>query len=493
MFESVLLGNKMEKKAFKENEAELREQLLLAQQALKENKTAILIIVAGMDGAGKGDVIDRLNKWLDTRNIQVHAFWNSTDEERERPAYWRYWRRMPAKGTIGIFFSGWYWKPLRQFGLGSEAESEFEHDMRLITETESMLHDDGMLIIKLWFHLDEKSQKQILKIREEETRDNPILREDKNIAKLYHQFTHSAERMIRMTDSVHCPWHLIEAKDSHYRDFTAGQFILKAMHKRLNEHRSLDRRRVVHNRQAQVDPQKTVLDQVEQTAQDDKNNHKRLKHYQDKLDDLAWKCFDKKRSVVLLFEGWDAAGKGGAIRRLTDPIDARLFRVISIAAPTDEELAHHYLWRFWRHLPRAGYFTMYDRSWYGRVLVERVEGFAQQDEWGRAYQEINDFEEQLVDHGIILQKFWLHIDKNEQMRRFEARQQIPWKQHKITEEDWRNRDKWDQYKLAIHEMIARTSTDKAPWIIIPANDKNYARLEVVRSVCDTIEKQLKSE
>lgn len=491
MFESVLLGHKLPKDEFKKGEAELRHQLLLAQQSLRNNNIPVLIIVAGMDGAGKGDVIDRLNKWFDTRNIQVHAFWNSTDEERERPEYWRFWRRMPAKGTIGIFFGGWYWRPLRQHGLGDEDETTFERDLRQIADTESMLHDDGMLIIKLWFHLDEKSQKKILKQRTHKTQDNPVLQDDKNITQHYEHFAHAAERMIRMTDSVHCPWHLIEAKDKYYRDFAAGQFILTAMQKRIKEHRSTDRRRLVHDLQVHTDPQQTVLDQVPLNSTIDKAKfNKKLKHYQNELQNLAWQCFDEKRSVVLVFEGWDAAGKGGAIRRLTDPIDARLFRSISIAAPTDEELAQHYLWRFWRQIPRAGYFTFYDRSWYGRVLVERVEGYAQQDEWGRAYQEINDFEEQLVDHGIILQKFWLHIDNEEQMRRFEARQEVPWKQYKITDEDWRNREKWDQYKLAVHEMIARTSTDKAPWIIIPANDKYYARLEVVRAVCDTIKKHL---
>ena len=169
-------------------------------------------------------------------------------------------------------------------------------------------------------------------------------------------------------------------------------------------------------------------------------------------------AFEKKRSSVVVFEGWDAAGKGGNIRRITAAIDPRTYRVISIAAPTDEEKAHHYLWRFWRHVPRAGYVTIYDRSWYGRVLVERVEGFARPDEWSRAYLEINDFEQQLVDHGIVLAKFWLHIDAKEQLRRFRERESVAWKQHKIAAEDWRNREKWDAYEEAVNDMVARTST-----------------------------------
>jgi len=491
MFESVLLGQRLDKEVFKENEAELRHQLLLAQQELRQRKIAVLILVAGMDGAGKGDVIDRLNKWLDSRNMQVHAFWNSTDEERERPTYWSFWRRMPARGSIGIFFGGWYWSPLRQHGFGEMDQSNFEHALRRIADTEKMLQADGMLIIKLWFHLDKKSQKKVLEQRDKKNKDNPILRDDKNINRHYGTYCHAAERMIRFTNTPECPWHMIEAVDKHYRDYTAGQIILDMMQARLHEHRHSERRQHLPEPAPIDNGERTILDQIDLHCDLDKDRYdKKLGHYQDELQGLAWQCFEKKLSVVLVFEGWDAAGKGGTIRRLTDPIDARLFRAISVAAPTDEELAHHYLWRFWRQIPRAGYFTMYDRSWYGRVLVERIEGYADQDEWGRAYLEINDFEEQLVEHGIVLLKFWLHIDKDEQERRFVQREKIPWKQHKLTADDWRNRDKWEQYKFAVHDMIAQTSTDKAPWQIVPANNKYCARLEVIQAVCANIKQKL---
>jgi polyphosphate kinase 2 (PPK2 family) len=204
----------------------------------------------------------------------------------------------------------------------------------------------------------------------------------------------------------------------------------------------------------------------------------------------VWDARKHQRSVVAMFEGWDAAGKGGAIRRVTAALDARLFRVISVAAPTDEERAQHYLWRFWRHLPRAGYVTIYDRSWYGRVLVERVEGFAGVDEWGRAYQEINDFERQLTDHGIVLAKFWLHVSPEEQLMRFEERGKIEHKKHKITDEDWRNREKWPLYEEAVDEMVARCSTAFAPWTLVAANDKRLARITVVETLADRIEQAL---
>jgi AMP-polyphosphate phosphotransferase len=191
-----------------------------------------------------------------------------------------------------------------------------------------------------------------------------------------------------------------------------------------------------------------------------------------------------------VFEGWDAAGKGGGIRRLTEAIDSRLCRVIPVAAPTDEERAHHYLWRFWRHIPRAGLVTIYDRSWYGRVLVERVEGFAREDEWMRAYLEINDFEQQLVESGVVLTKFWVHISLEEQLRRFEDRQRTPYKQHKITEEDWRNREKWEAYRAAVNDMVVRTSTRKAPWTLVAGNDKKFARIQMLETVCRRLERAL---
>ena len=491
MFEAVMLGHRLAKEEFKQREDALRIDLLNAQQALKKANKAVLIIVAGIGGAAKSDVIDTLNKWLDTRNIQVHAFWNHTEEETERPFYWRFWRRLPARGSIGIFFGGWYWQLLRDYAFGRIDQAGFDQALRLVDETETMLHEDDMAIVKLWFHISDVEQKQRLKARKPQYKKIPVLREDLKIHKKYKQFVKGAERAIRMTDKVECPWHLIEATDPAYRDITAGQVILEAMRKALDEKRYVERRREIHKTTLAVEPDRTVLEQLDMSVRDDKDKFRReLESHQQRLHELAWRCFAAQRSVVLVFEGWDAAGKGGAIRRISMAMDARLYRTITVAAPTDEERAQHYLWRFWRHLPRAGYFTLYDRSWYGRVLVERVENFAQEHEWGRAYQEINDFEEQLVEQGIILQKFWLHIDKEVQLARFKVREEVAWKKYKLGPDDWRNRDKWDAYKLAVHEMVARTSTARAPWTLIPANDKAWARAEILRSVCARIESAL---
>jgi polyphosphate:AMP phosphotransferase len=488
MFEAVCLGRSLSKSEFKAQEIGLREKLLDAQFTLQQQNKAMLIILAGVDGAKKSDVIDRLNEWLDTRHIRVHAFWNESNEETERPFYWRFWRNMPPRKQIGIFFAGWYWQAIHDHTDGNISDEEFDHACSLIQETECMLHDDDLIIVKLWLHLGKDEQKKRLKaVRKRFKRAHLPLQEGK-IYKKYDAYINAAQRAIQITDNVACKWHLIEATDPHYRDITAGQVVLEAMQKAVAEHREVDRRRIIHKTALAVEPDKTVLDTLDLSpAADGHHDKTKLEKYQEKLHDLGWECFAQKRSVVLVFEGWDAAGKGGAIRRITKALDARLYRVISIAAPSDEELAQQYLWRFWRQIPRAGYFTLYDRSWYGRVLVERVEQLASDQEWGRAYQEINHFEEQLVDHGIVLQKFWLHIDQDEQLARFKARETTPWKNYKITPEDWRNRDKWDAYKLAVHDMVARTSTDKAPWHLIQANDKTAARTQILKCICDKIE------
>jgi len=491
MFEAVCLGRTLSRTEFKQQQTELRKKLLDAQFALKQQNKAVLIILAGIDGAHKSDVIDRLNQWMDTHNIQVHAFWNHSNEETERPFYWRFWRRMPARGQIGIFFAGWYWQAIEDHVAGVIGDEAFDRDCHLIQETESMLNDDGMLIVKLWLHISRDEQKHRLKALHKRFRRAHLPLENAKKYKKYDSYISTAQRAIQITDTIACKWHLIEASDANYRDITAGQVILESMQKAVAEHRQEDRRRVIHGTALKVEPDETVLDHLAPAACTDRQeNRAELEKYQQKLHDLAWECFAQKRSVVLVFEGWDAAGKGGVIRRITSAMDARLYRVISIGAPTDEELAQQYLWRFWRQIPRAGYFSVYDRSWYGRVLVERVEGLAAEPEWGRAYQEINNFEEQLVAHGIVLMKFWLHIDKDVQLARFQDRETTPWKNYKITEDDWRNREKWDDYKLAVHDMVARTSTDAAPWQLIPANDKHYTRAEILRRICDKIEARL---
>jgi PPK2 family polyphosphate:nucleotide phosphotransferase len=218
-----------------------------------------------------------------------------------------------------------------------------------------------------------------------------------------------------------------------------------------------------------------------------KDYEEKLKTYQLKLLRLQRKLYEKQVPLILVFEGWDAAGKGGVIKRLTETLDPRGFNVHPIGAPTETEKKHHYLWRFWQRIPQRGAIAVFDRSWYGRVLVERVEKFAEPEEWGRAYEEINQFEKMLVDDGYHILKFWLHISKEEQLKRFKEREQNPLKRWKLTEEDWRNREKWDKYEKAVEEMVQKTSTSHAPWHLIEAENKKYARVKVLKTIVEAFE------
>lgn len=493
MFEAVEVGRKVSKESYRDQEPEIRTQLLEVQGLLKENDIPVLIIVSGVEGAGKGEVVNCLNKWFDTRDLQTHAYWDDTDEERQRPHFWKFWRTMPPRGTIGIMFGSWYTHPIIDRVFKKNTKAELDTELNRIIELEQMLTHDGTLIVKFWFHLSKEDQ--ALRIREDDEKFKRKKGEslEQRFAKHYDDFADVSEAAIRQTDSGNSPWYLIEASDKYYRDLTVGRTLVNAIRQRLSHKAPIPEADPIHNPlPPEADSAKlTILDHIDLSQElSTKEYKKELKKYQTLLGRLTWAARNKKRSSVAVFEGWDAAGKGGAIRRVTASVDARLYRTISIAAPTDEELAQHYLWRFWRHIPRAGYVTLYDRSWYGRVLVERVEGFAKKNEWMRSYQEINSFEEQLFCHGTVINKFWVHISQDEQLKRFKEREKVAWKQYKITDDDWRNRDKWEAYKEAVNEMITRTSTTGSRWHIIPGNDKKYARVEILKILCQSLEEAL---
>jgi len=506
MFRTAELGRTIPNKEYRARELILRQELLDVQQELRHSGDfPVIILFAGVDAAGKGASVNIVNEWMDPRWLLTRAYDEPSEEERERPPYWRFWRDLPPKGRIGLFLSSWYSRPVLDHVYGNIDDVEFNRQLDRIIAFENALADDGAVILKFWMHLSKVAQKKRLKcLAKDPLTSWRVTDRDWENWKKYDQFIQTAERAIMRTSTGKAPWHVVEGLDDNYRNLTGGILIRDTIMRRLEEDRlateikgrlqeengkSLKEGEAPNGaakdtQQAQV----TILDQLDMSQKLEKNDYKtQLKEYQAKLNMLYRRCLEKKTSAILVFEGPDAAGKGGAIRRLTAALDARHYQVFPFAAPTDEEKAQHYLWRFWRHFGRAGRLTIFDRSWYGRVLVERIEGFASEEEWRRAYAEINDFEEQLAEHGIVLLKYWIHITEDEQLARFKAREETPHKRWKLTDEDWRNREKWHDYSQAVNDMVQHTSTQASPWILVEGNDKRFARIKVIRTLCDALE------
>jgi AMP-polyphosphate phosphotransferase len=492
LFESAEIGHKLDKKEFRREEPRLRQHLLDLQYAvLGKGDFQVIILVNGVDGAGKGETVNLLNEWMDPRHIQTRAFGAMTDLERERPEMWRFWQALAPKGRIGILFGSWYTDPILARVMGHEKRAEFERRLERIRHFERMLVSEGALLLKFWFHLSKKAQKRRLK--ELSSRKQTAWRvgpQEWEHFEHYDEFVDVCEDALRETSTGEAPWDIIEGSDHEYRSLTAGRLLGEALAARLKGERPVLSQPAPPPAAPPVDG-RTLLTSFDYKRALGRDTYaKRLAKLQGHLNLLTRSKKMRSRSVVMVFEGMDAAGKGSTIRRITQAIDARFYRVIPIAAPTDEERAQPYLWRFWRHIPGHGRTAIFDRSWYGRVLVERVEGFACEFDWMRAYHEINDFEEQLTESGAIVVKFWLAITPAEQLRRFKAREKTSYKRFKITAEDWRNRKKWPGYARAVNDMIDRTSTDPAPWDVIASDDKLFARIEALQRLCERIESSL---
>jgi polyphosphate:AMP phosphotransferase len=491
MFESAELGHKIDKKTYAAEVPVLREALLDMQYDLKEAGTfPVIILVGGVDGAGRSEVVNILNEWMDPRFIHTHGMGAATEDERERPRMWRFWQALPPKGRIGIYFGSWYTWPLLRQVYGESDEADLDSEMDEAIRFEKMLTDEGAIILKFWLHLSKPKQKARLKALEKDPKTKwRVTDRDWTHYKLYKKFMTVAERIIRESSTANAPWFIVEGEDDYYRKLTVAKTILKAIRDRLDN--ATQRSEI---RAAPLIPpidNLHILKRLDLTqALAKKKYATELEKYQGRLNLLIRHPKMKDHSVIAMFEGNDAAGKGSSIRRITQALDARMYQLVPVAAPTEEERAQPYLWRFWRHLPRRGKVLIFDRSWYGRVLVERVEGYCSQADWMRAYGEINDFEEQMARHGIILSKFWLAISNEEQLARFKAREEISFKRFKITEEDWRNREKWELYEQAVCDMVDRTSTEISPWTLVEANDKLFARIKVLRTLCDRIEETL---
>ncbi|MFN3200481.1 MAG: polyphosphate:AMP phosphotransferase [Bradymonadia bacterium] len=483
-FDDVEKPSPITRKDYEAQEIELRERLLSAQARLKESKHPVLILFSGVDKAGKGTMVNLLNEWMDPRNITTRAFDTPTQGERERPDFWRFWKDLPPRGEIGLYLSAWYSRPLVDRVYKRIKKSVFREKLDEICTLENMLVDDGALIIKIWLHLDKADQKSRLESLEGDRLQRWRVKEkDWENWGRYDRFIKYSEQIVDATHSVRAPWHIVDASDPRRRNLNVGALILEAIEQRLNGVTPAPE--PARPWPAPANPLLPTLDMRQQLPKADYKHQ--LAEAQRHLHILHRRTQAEHKSAVVVFEGWDAAGKGGAIRRILPALDARHFRIVPVAAPTKEELDHHYLWRFWNHIPRDGRVTFFDRSWYGRVLVERVEGFATDAEWQRAYREINLFEQELVEHGVIVQKFWIHITPDEQKRRFDARAITPHKSWKLTAEDWRNREKWGAYEVAVEDMLQRTHTPLAPWTVIEGNDKRFARIKVLEALRDRFE------
>jgi len=484
----------MSKKAYEARLPDVRAALVRMQVELKSAKFPVVLVIGGVEASGKGDVVNILNGWLDPRGFETFAFHEPTDEERERPAMWRYWRTLPPNGRMAIYAGGWHADAMGQDPRTARELAQFDAMLRRISWFEGQLAASGALIVKIWLNLSKSAQRARLREIESDPRTAwRISPEDWKSQRDYDRLARLAERMRGATHQPGAPWYLIDAEDPRSRNLAVADVLLSRfrIHMRAKGRaaaaRGRARKRIVPLRPAGLRRLLSLsLDSKLSQASYEKKRDKWL----GRLNKVVRAAGQERRSVVWVFEGWDAAGKGGAIRRITDAIDARDFRVIPVAKPTDEEKAHHYLWRFWRHVPRAGLITIYDRSWYGRVLVERLEGFATEAEWKRAYRELNEFELELAEHGVIVLKFWLHVSKEEQLRRFRDREATLYKRHKMNAEDWRNRRKWASYEIAVGDMIALTSTHHAPWHLVAADNKRHARLEIIKVSCRQIEAAL---
>jgi polyphosphate:AMP phosphotransferase len=502
MFEAAELNRKVGKAEFDALAPDLRVDMVNLQQDLRKADFPVIVLFAGVDGAGKSESVNLLNEWMDPRWLVTRAYDKPSDEERERPEFWRYWRDLPPKGRFGLFLSAWYTSPLLDRVHGRIGRAKLDARLQRIVQFERTLADEGAVILKFWMHLNKKAQKKRLKKLEKDPFHHwKITDRDWKNYKLYDTFIATAERMIMQTSAGRFQWKIVEGTDDRHRALTVLTTIRDRVREEIDRRAaqtkaapapSRRRKRAVADDATEAYTPGSILASLDLTKSVKPEAYgAQLKRLRARMHKAFRQAQAEGISNVLVFEGWDAAGKGGAIRRMTSALDARAVTVIPVAAPTDEELAHHYLWRFWRHISRAGRFTVYDRSWYGRVLVERVEDLIPPQTWRRAYREINEFEAELTGHGINLVKFWLHIDKDEQERRFLARQATPWKAWKLTDEDWRNREKWDAYEAAVNEMVERTSTGSAPWTLVEANDKRHARLKVIRTVCESLEAKLK--
>jgi polyphosphate:AMP phosphotransferase len=486
MLEQYETSTTVSRETYARREPELRVDLLNAQYDLKSADFSVVLLIGGDDRIGTVEVVQFLHEWLDARHLDTVILLEPTAEERERPLFWRYWNELPPNGRIAVYVGAWVLDALDDCANGRLDRNGFAERLAHIKRFEEELAVDGTLVLKLWIHTPREEMRQRLKRARQDPKTYWQFEAfDWELFDAFEKVSKETEQLLEETNGPATPWHVIDGRDDRTRDLAVAETLLTALQRRADGPPTLP---VPAANEVEIPDVLAMVDLS--AALDDTRYDQQLSDNQARLARNARRARQAKQSTVLVFEGWDAAGKGGAIRRITKAMTVRDYRVVPFAAPTPEEAAHHYLWRFWRRMPRAGQMLVLDRSWYGRVLVERVEGYATPDEWQRAYVEIVDFERQLIEHGILLLKFWLHVDADEQLARFKAREATPYKKYKITDDDYRNSARRADYVAAVNEMIARTDMPEARWHLIPANDKRFGRIRILETVNSELKKVL---
>ncbi len=470
---------------------EERALLAASQMKIKEAALPVMVLFEGWNAAGKGAVIGKVIRNIDPRFFKVATMDREPSEEEKRyPFLYRFIKDIPEAGKFRFFDTCWMEEVVDGVIGEKLSENNYKKKVHSINVIERQLCDNGYLVIKFFFHISKKEQKKRLSnLKDSKDTSWRVDKDDLLQNKHYDKFLDVFERYLEDTNQSRTPWYIIDASDKKYAELQVLQFLNQGIDIALK-----NRKMNVPILQNTFPMEKVT--KLSDISLEDKNltdaeYDAELDILQKKLRDLGNKIYRKKIPVVIAYEGWDAAGKGGNIKRLTEALDPRDYVVEPIASPEPHEKARHYLWRFWTRLPKTGHITIFDRTWYGRVMVERLEGFCSENDWQRAYNEINEFEKELKNWGAVIIKFWVQIDKDTQLKRFNDRQNTPEKQWKITDEDWRNREKWDQYEAAIDEMIQKTSTTFAPWHVLESVDKKYARIKALKIVIDELEKALK--
>ena len=467
---------------------ELRERLFMRQTSIKEKHLPVLVVLEGWGAAGKGSVLGKVIRNIDPRFFKVATMSEKSEDEKRKPFLYRHFVKIPEAGKFEFLDGSWMDEVTGEYLRGEIGEETYRNHMISIRQFERQLTDNGYLVLKFFFQIDEKEQKKRI----------DALLDDKNTKwrvtdadlwqnKHYDKCMEVFDDYLRETNQSQAPWYIIDAKNKKWAEAQLLDILVNGIDMALS--RGAQAVPILQN----VFPLRKTAKLAEiplDKSMSDEEYKEELDKCQKKLAKLHNELYRKKIPVIIAYEGWDAAGKGGNIKRITGALDPRGFEVHPIASPEPHEKARHYLWRFWTRLPRTGHIAIFDRTWYGRVMVERLEGFCSENDWQRAYNEINEFEKELTDWGAVVIKFWVQIDKETQLERFTDRQNTPEKQWKITDEDWRNREKWDQYEAAIDEMLQKTNTTNAPWYVLESNDKKYARIKALKIVIDAIEKRM---